>query len=97
LTFWSSAPEKPRPTPPLPRTRQVPRRHGQHGTAGTPCRVLGFTGGAFRFVDDGIAGLLKQDLTIADLEPAHIDFGVYTAEEYFDDTGRLTEYRRDPT
>src|SRR3984957_6821334 len=55
-----------------------------------------FTGGAFRFVYDGIDDLLRLDPTIADLELANIDFGTYTTEQYFDDMGRLTEYRCDP-
>src|ERR1700761_8913955 len=55
-----------------------------------------FTGGAFRFVYDGIDDLLRLDPTIADLDLANIDFGTYTAEQYFDDMGRLTEYRCDP-
>ena len=55
-----------------------------------------FTGGAFRFVYDGIDDLLKLDPTIADLDLANIDFGTYTTEQYFDDMGRLTDYRCDP-
>jgi tricarballylate dehydrogenase len=55
-----------------------------------------FTGGAFRFVYDGIADLLKLDPSIADLDLANIDFGTYTTEQYFDDMGRLTDYRCDP-
>src|SRR6201990_2164776 len=55
-----------------------------------------FTGGAFRFVYDGIDDLLRLDPTIADLDLASIDFGTYTTEQYFDDMGRLTEYRCDP-
>jgi tricarballylate dehydrogenase len=55
-----------------------------------------FTGGAFRFVYDGIDDLLKLDPTIADLDLTSIDFGTYTTEQYFDDMGRLTDYRCDP-
>ncbi|HEY4172467.1 MAG TPA: FAD-dependent tricarballylate dehydrogenase TcuA [Rhodopila sp.] len=55
-----------------------------------------FTGGAFRFVYDGIDELLKLDPTIADLDLKNIDFGTYTTEQYFDDMGRLTDYRCDP-
>jgi tricarballylate dehydrogenase len=36
-----------------------------------------FTGGAFRFVYDGIEDLLKLDPTIADLDLGTIDFGLY--------------------
>ncbi|MEA2790697.1 MAG: tricarballylate dehydrogenase, partial [Acetobacteraceae bacterium] len=52
-----------------------------------------FTGGAFRFVYQGIEDLLALDPTIADLDLANIDFGTYTTEQYFDDMGRLTDYR----
>jgi tricarballylate dehydrogenase len=55
-----------------------------------------FTGGAFRFVYDGIDDLLPLSPDIADLDLANIDFGSYTREQYFDDMGRLTEYRSDP-
>jgi tricarballylate dehydrogenase len=55
-----------------------------------------FTGGAFRFVYDGIDDLLRLAPDIKDLDLANIDFGSYTREQYFDDMGRLTEYRADP-
>ena len=55
-----------------------------------------FTGGAFRFVYDGLDDLLPLAPDIADLDLANIDFGSYTREQYFDDMGRLTEYRSDP-
>src|SRR4051795_9805738 len=55
-----------------------------------------FTGGAFRFVYDGVDDLLRLDPTIADLDLSTIDFGTYTTDQYFDDMGRLTEYRCDP-
>ncbi len=55
-----------------------------------------FTGGAFRFVHHGVADLLRLAPDIAELDLASIDFGTYTREQYFDDMGRLTEYRCDP-
>ena len=55
-----------------------------------------FTGGAFRFVYDGIDDLLPLSPDIADLDLGNIDFGSYTREQYFDDMGRLTEFRSDP-
>jgi tricarballylate dehydrogenase len=55
-----------------------------------------FTGGAFRFVYDGIDHLLALAPDIADLDLGNIDFGTYTEGQYFDDMGRLTEYRCDP-
>src|ERR1700686_955256 len=55
-----------------------------------------FTAGAFRCVYDGVEDLraLMPDLT--DEEVERTDFGTYTAEAFFDDMGRLTEYRTDP-
>ncbi|MGE3066964.1 MAG: FAD-dependent tricarballylate dehydrogenase TcuA [Hyphomicrobiaceae bacterium] len=55
-----------------------------------------FTAGAFRCVYDGVADLraLMPDLT--DEEVAKSDFGTYTEEKFFDDMGRVTEYRTDP-
>src|SRR5712672_191779 len=55
-----------------------------------------FTAGAFRCVYDGVDDLraLMPDLT--DEEVATSDFGTYTEEKFFDDMGRVTEYRTDP-
>src|SRR5580700_6417936 len=55
-----------------------------------------FTAGAFRCVYDGVDDLtaLMPDLT--DAEVANADFGTYTQEQFFDDMGRITEYRTDP-
>ena len=55
-----------------------------------------FTAGAFRCVYNGVEDLraLMPDLT--DEEVAKSDFGTYTEEKFFDDMGRITEYRTDP-
>jgi tricarballylate dehydrogenase len=55
-----------------------------------------FTAGAFRCVYDGIDDLktLMPDLTNEEI--ATTDFGTYTEEKFFDDMGRVTEYRTDP-
>lgn len=55
-----------------------------------------FTAGAFRCVYDGVDDLraLMPDLT--DAEVANSDFGTYTEAKFFDDMGRVTEYRTDP-
>jgi tricarballylate dehydrogenase len=55
-----------------------------------------FTAGAFRCVYDGVDDLraLMPDLTDAEVESA--DFGTYTESQFFDDMGRITEYRTDP-
>ena len=55
-----------------------------------------FTGGAFRFKYSSIDDLLQLAPDIADLDLATIDFGSYTEGQYFEDMGRLTEYRCDP-
>lgn len=55
-----------------------------------------FTAGAFRCVYDGVEDLkrLMPDLTEDEIE--NTDFGTYTEEQFFDDMGRVTEYRTDP-
>ena len=55
-----------------------------------------FTAGAFRCVYNGVDDLraLMPDLT--DDEAAKSDFGAYAEEKFFDDMGRVTEYRTDP-
>src|SRR5580704_6821593 len=55
-----------------------------------------FTAGAFRCVYDGVDDLraLMPDLTDAEIEAT--DFGTYTEAQFFDDMGRITEYRTDP-
>ena len=55
-----------------------------------------FTAGAFRCVYDGVDDLkaIMPDLT--EQEIVNTDFGTYTADKFFDDMGRVTEYRTDP-
>ena len=55
-----------------------------------------FTAGALRVAYDGVEDLkaLMPDLTEAEL--AQTDFGSYTEEQFFDDMGRMTDYRTDP-
>src|SRR5438045_6596996 len=55
-----------------------------------------FTGGAFRIVYRGFDDLARLIPDISDHELANVDVGTYTAEQYYDDIGRLTEYRSDP-
>ena len=55
-----------------------------------------FTGGAFRVVYDGVGDLARLIPDISDHELGNVDVGTYTEEEYFDDMGRLTQYRCDP-
>jgi tricarballylate dehydrogenase len=55
-----------------------------------------FTAGAIRVVYNGAADIrtLVPDLTAAEIETT--DFGTYTAEQFYDDMGRLTQHRADP-
>lgn len=55
-----------------------------------------FTAGAMRIVYTGVDDLsaLMPDLTST--EKANTDFGTYTEEQFFDDMGRVTQYRTNP-
>jgi tricarballylate dehydrogenase len=55
-----------------------------------------FTAGAIRFAYDGVEDLkeLMPDLTTQEL--AETDFGTYSEDQFFDDMGRLSDYRSDP-
>src|SRR5439155_5537148 len=55
-----------------------------------------FTAGAFRCVYDGVDDLkaLMPDLTEEEIR--NTDFGTYAEDKFFDDMGRVTEYRADP-
>jgi tricarballylate dehydrogenase len=55
-----------------------------------------FTAGAFRCVYDGVEDLRKLMPDLTDEEVANSDFGSYTADKFFDDMYRVTEYRTDP-
>src|SRR6516162_37498 len=55
-----------------------------------------FTGGAFRVVYHGFDDLARLIPDISDHELSNVDVGTYTEEQYFDDMGRMTEYRCDP-
>lgn len=55
-----------------------------------------FTAGAIRCVYNGIDDLqdLMPDLTQQEIDST--DFGTYTEDQFFDDMGRVTQYRCDP-
>src|SRR5438552_4071710 len=55
-----------------------------------------FTGGAFRVVYHGADDLARLIPDMNETELRDVDFGTYTEEQYFDDMGRLTQYRCDP-
>jgi tricarballylate dehydrogenase len=54
-----------------------------------------YTAGAVRIVFNG-ADDLAQLYEITDDERKTCDYGTYTEEQYFDDMGRITNYRTDP-
>ena len=54
-----------------------------------------FSNGAMRAVYQGLADVEELVGEIGAEERAHTDFGAYTAEEYFDDLARVTQYRTD--
>src|SRR3974377_893908 len=60
--------------------------------AGNSC----FTGGAFRVVYHGAEDLARLIPDMNETELKAVDFGTYSEEQYFDDMGRLTQYRCDP-
>jgi tricarballylate dehydrogenase len=56
-----------------------------------------FTAGAMRVVYDGVDDLKKLMPDLTDGEIARTDFGSYSTGEFYDDLGRVTHYRTDPT
>jgi tricarballylate dehydrogenase len=54
-----------------------------------------FTAGLMRIVYNGPDDL-RQLIDLSEDELARTDFGTYTEEQFFDDMGRITEYRCDP-
>lgn len=55
-----------------------------------------FTAGAMRVVYNGVDDLKKLMPDLTDGELARTDFGRYSAEQFYDDLGRVTHYRIDP-
>ncbi|MBI3068834.1 MAG: FAD-binding protein, partial [Betaproteobacteria bacterium] len=55
-----------------------------------------YAGGNMRVVFRGIEDLLKIISDLTDEEIRNTEFGTYTAEDFFDDMGRITQYRCDP-
>src|SRR6202158_4015970 len=54
-----------------------------------------YTAGALRFVYNGVDDLLKL-CDLSEQELATSDFGTYTQDKYYDDLGRLTDYKSNP-
>ena len=55
-----------------------------------------YTGGGFRMVHNGLETVKTLIPDLSEHEITNTDFGAYTAEEYLDDIGRLTQYCCDP-
>ncbi len=55
-----------------------------------------FTAGAMRFAYRGVEDLRRLMPDLTDEEVARTDFGVYPEERFFEDMGRVTDYRTDP-
>src|SRR3970040_1723875 len=55
-----------------------------------------YTGGMFRVVYHGVDDVRQLIPDLTDAELANIELDTYTEDQYFDDMGRLTQYRSDP-
>ena len=55
-----------------------------------------FTAGAIRTVYNGLDDLVKLMPDLTDEEKRNSEFGVYSQDQYFDDMGRITQYRTNP-
>jgi tricarballylate dehydrogenase len=55
-----------------------------------------YTGGLMRVVYNGVDDLAQIIPDLTEEEKKTHDFGSYTAEHYYDDMGRITQYRTDP-
>jgi tricarballylate dehydrogenase len=55
-----------------------------------------FTAGAMRVAYDGVDDLRKLMPDLTEDEIARTDFGAYTEAQFFDDLGRVTQWRCDP-
>ena len=55
-----------------------------------------YTAGAMRFVYNNANDLREIMPELGDDEVARADFGTYTRNDFFDDMGRVTQYRSDP-
>jgi tricarballylate dehydrogenase len=55
-----------------------------------------YTAGAMRFVYNDVNDLREIMPELSDSEVANADFGSYTRDNFYDDMGRLTQYRSDP-
>ncbi len=70
----------------------VLERAPQEQRGGNSC----YTGGSFRMVHHGLEDIKKFVPDLSEEEIANTDFGEYTAEQFLDDLGRVTQYHIDP-
>jgi len=55
-----------------------------------------YTAGLMRFVFNGVDDLAQVIPELTEEEKKTHDFGTYTSDQYYDDMGRITQYRTDP-
>jgi tricarballylate dehydrogenase len=55
-----------------------------------------YTAGLMRFVFNGVDDLAQVIPDLTEEEKKLHDFGTYTSDQYYDDMGRITQYRTDP-
>ena len=55
-----------------------------------------YTAGAMRVVFNGVEDLTHIIPDLTEDDKKNTDFGSYTAEQYYDDMGRITQFRTDP-
>ncbi len=55
-----------------------------------------YTAGLMRVVFNGVDDLAQIIPDLTEDEKKNADFGVYTSDQFFDDMGRITQYRTDP-
>jgi tricarballylate dehydrogenase len=78
------------------------REHGAQVTVleRAPVRERGgnsaFTAGAIRVAYNTLDDLLELVPDLSDEEKRNTDFGTYTEDQFFEDMGRVTQYRTDP-
>ncbi|MGH7047579.1 MAG: FAD-binding protein [Stellaceae bacterium] len=85
--------------PAMPRAARRSRRAGgdaRNRSRGPKGGNSAFTGGAFRVVYHGAEDLARLIPDMNEHELSNVDFGTYDEGQYFDDMGRLTQYRLDP-
>jgi tricarballylate dehydrogenase len=55
-----------------------------------------YTAGLMRFVFNGVDDLAQVIPDLTEVEKKTHDFGTYTSDQFYDDMGRITQYRTDP-